>query len=107
MAKAAKEKDKDGRSTLDAAFRAFQAGDAVGARRLAKQVIQAPTGDDQAAVKRVAKGLVGDDAQDAHAETLAAEIVKRTRPIRLPYLWAVGGALAYALLVVLALVRYG
>jgi hypothetical protein len=107
MAKAAKEKEKDGRSTLDAAFRAFQAGDAVGARRLAKQVIAAPSPDDEAAVKRVAKGLLGDDAQDAHAETLAAEIVKRTQPIRLPYLWALGGAVAYALLLTLALVRYG
>jgi hypothetical protein len=107
MAKAAKDKDKDGKSNLDAAFKAFQAGDVVGARTAARQVIAHPTPDDTAAVKRVAKALLGDDAGDPHAETLAADIVARTRPILRPYLWALGGAVAYALLLTLALVRYG
>jgi hypothetical protein len=109
MAKAAKEKDKDagGKSALDAAFRALQAGDAVGARRFARAVIGKPSPDDETAVKRVAKALLGDDAGEVHAETLANDIIRRTGPIGRPYLWALGGALAYLGLLTMALVRYG
>jgi hypothetical protein len=107
MAKAAKEKDKDGKSTLEAAFRALQAGDAIGARRAAKQVIASPSSDDTAAAKRVGKALLGDDAGDPHAETVAADIVRRTQLVPRVYLWALGGAVAYAGLLMMALVRYG
>ncbi len=95
MAKPAKDKDNSGKSTLDAAFRAFDNGDEVTARRLAKTVIMAPTPEDQAAVKRVAKALLGDDPGDPHAETLAGEIVRRTQPILMPYRGFIEGAAAY------------
>jgi hypothetical protein len=132
MAKAAKEKDKDagGKSALDAAFRALQAGDAVGARRFARAVIAKPTPEDEAAVKRVSKALLGDDPGyilhleesrevageigsakvepiEVHPELLANDIIRRTGPIGRPYLWALGGALAYLGLLTMALVRYG
>jgi len=106
MAKGGKE--KDGKSALEAALRAYEAGDAVGARRTAKRVIAGATPDDQAAARKVAKALHGDDDKgEAQAEILAGEIVKRTSPIARPYLWFLGGVGAYALLLTLALVRYG
>lgn len=107
MAKSQKDRS-DGKSALEAAYRAYETGDVVTARRTAKHVIAGATADDQAAAKRVAKLLHGeDDKGEAQAELLAGEIVKRTSPILRPYLWALGGAAAYALLLTLALVRYG
>ena len=101
-------KDQDGKSALDAAFHALEAGDVVTARRTAQRVISAPTAEDQAAVRRVGRLLHGDDDEgDAQAELLAGEIVRRTRPALRPYLWAAGGVAAYALLLVMAVVRYG
>jgi hypothetical protein len=106
MAKSSK--DKDGKSALEAALRAYEAGDMVGARRTARKVIAGATSEDQAAAKRVAKALHGDDDKgEAQAELLAGEIVKRGSPILRPYLWFIGGVTAYALLLTLALVRYG
>lgn len=107
MAKSSKDRG-DGKSALEAALRAYQAGDVVTARRTAKRVIAAATPDDQAAARRVAKLLRGDDDQgEAQAELLAGEIVQRTSPLLRPYLWAIGGVTAYASLLTLALVRYG
>ena len=107
MAKGSKDKG-DGKSALEAAFRAYESGDVVTARSTAKRVIGGATPEDQAAAKRVAKLLHGDDDPgEAQAELLAGEIVKRTRPILRPYLWAIGGVTAYTLLLTLALVRYG
>ena len=101
-------KDKDRKSALEAALRAYEAGDVVAARRAAKRVIAGPTPDDQAAARRVGKALHGDDDKgEAQAELLAAEIVKRGSPILRPYLWFIGGATAYLLLLTMALVRYG
>ena len=106
MAKSIKE--KDGKSALDAAYRALEAGDVVGARRAARSVIASPSADDQAAARRVGKLLHGDtDPGDSQAEQLAQEVISRTRPVLRPYLWALGGLTAYALLVTMALVRYG
>lgn len=111
MAKSSKDKDGKagpGKSGLEAALKAYEAGDVVTARSTAKRVIAAPSEDDQAAAKRVAKVLNGDDAKgETHAELAAGEIVARTSPVLRPYLWFIGGATAYALLVVMALVRYG
>ncbi len=101
-------KDKDGKSALEAALRAYEAGDAVTARRTARRVIAGATPEDQAAARRVAKALHGDDDKgEAQAELLAAEIAKRTAPIARPYLWFLGGVGAYLTLLTLALVRYG
>ena len=101
-------KDKDGRSTLEAALRAYEAGDVVTARRTARRVIATPTPDDQAAAKRVAKLLHGDDDKgEAQAELLAQEIIQRGSPLLRPYLWWLGGVTAYGLLLVMAVVRYG
>ena len=48
-------KDKDvGRSALEAAFRAFEAGDAVTARATAKRVLAGPSPDDEKAAPRLA-----------------------------------------------------
>lgn len=108
MAKSSKEKDRDGKSPLEAAYRALEAGDAVGARRAARLVIASPSSEDQAAAKRVSKLLNGEtDSNDATAELVANDIIKRTSPVLRPYLWALGGAAAYAALVTMALVRYG
>ncbi|MBK7858217.1 MAG: hypothetical protein IPJ65_06260 [Archangiaceae bacterium] len=107
MAKGSKEKT-DGRSALEAAFRAYEAGDMVVARSTARRVIASPLPDDQAAAKRVAKLLQGDDERgEVQAELVAQEIVKRTSPMLRPYLWALGGATAYLSLLVMAAVRYG
>lgn len=107
MAKSSKDR-ADGKSALEAALRAYEAGDIVGARRTARRVIASPAAEDQAAAKRVAKVLHGDDDKgETQAELLAQELVKRGSPILRPYLWAIGGVSAYLLLVVMALVRYG
>ena len=101
-------KDKDGKSALEAAYRALEAGDVVSARRTARRVITGATAEDQAAARRVAKLLHGDDVKgEAQAELLAGEIVKRGSPIARPYLWWLGGMGAFGMLVTLALVRYG
>jgi hypothetical protein len=101
-------KDKDGKSALEAAYRALEAGDVVTARRTARRVIAGATPEDQAAARRVAKLLHGDDDKgEAQAELLAGEIVKRGGPIARPYLWWLGGMSAFGLLLTMALVRYG
>jgi hypothetical protein len=118
MAKGNKDKGADGRSALEAALKAYEAGDVVTARRTAGRVIAVPTPEDQAAAKRVARQLHGEgdpskaqlgfsDTQEAQAERLAQEIINRGKPILRPYLWFLGGATAYLLLMVMALVRYG
>jgi hypothetical protein len=113
-------RDKEGKSALEQAWRALEAGDVVSARRLATQVATAPTSDDEAAAARVSQWLIGDrsakgqpvregellpDAPDARA--LANNMLARIRPPARPYLWALGGAAAFAGLLVLAVVRYG
>ena len=101
-------KDKDGKSALDAAYRSLEAGDVVSARRTAQRVIAGATAEDQAAARRIAKMLHGeDDKGEAQAELLAGEIVKRGSPIMRPYLWWLGGMGAFGLLLTMALVRYG
>ncbi|MBL8952431.1 MAG: hypothetical protein JNK82_16745 [Myxococcaceae bacterium] len=101
-------KDKDGKSALEAALRAYEAGDVVTARRTAARVVAGATADDQAAARKVAKALHGDDDKgEAQAELLAGELAQRTRPIARPYLWFLGGVGAYVGLLTLALVRYG
>jgi hypothetical protein len=101
-------KSKESKSALEAAYRFYEAGDVWAARRTARSVIKAPSADDQAAAKRVAKLLHGEgDKGEAQAELIAGEIIARTRPILRPYLWFIGGVTAYALLLLLAWVRYG
>lgn len=121
MAKSGKE--KDGKSALEAAFRAYEAGDVVTARATAKRVLAEPTADDEKAAPRLAgllelsNGTLGAAATttvkapgelpEKDAKAVASSIIWRTRVPGRPYLWAIGGATAYLLLVTLALVRYG
>lgn len=83
-------------SPLGAAFAAYQAGDMVTARKLAKAVVAQAESADQDAAKRVGQELMtsGDagstPAYDAVA--VATELIARTKPI--PKTFAVAGVAA-------------
>lgn len=109
MAKPKKEqKTDDARSVLKVAFEAYQRGDSVQARSLAREVLAGKVGrDDEKMATELAKTLSGDGAAiEAHPTAVAKELITRTLPPTKSYLFAGAVALTYLTLVILAVVRY-
>jgi hypothetical protein len=91
-----------GRSLLEVAWNAYEAGDAVLARRAAKRVLAgAASGADEALAKKISKQLfVG--AGETDARQVAAELAARTRVAAKPYAFALLAAAIWWVMIALA-----
>ena len=94
--------DSGGKSLLDVAWRAYEAGDAVIARRAAKLLLAGAGKDsDEAVAKKVGKQLfVG--APEVDAKQVAAELIARTRVAPKPYLFALMAAAIWLIMLAIA-----
>src|SRR3954454_1835466 len=90
----------DGSSLLEVAWRAYEAGDAVMARRAAKLVLSGGAkASDESVARRLGPVLfVG--APPVDARQVAAEIAARTRSDYKPYVFVVIAAVIWVLLVI-------
>ena len=108
MAKAKRNKPEpvaaatDSKSLLDVAWRAYEAGDSVLARRAAKLLLSdGPREADESLAKKLGRQLfVGGPEVDARA--VAAEISARTNTALKPYLFGALAAVIWVLLVLIA-----
>ena len=89
-------------SLLDVAWRAYEAGDTVLARRAARLVLAGASRDaDEAVAKKVSKLLfVG--VPDADARQVATELNARTKVALRPYLFALMAAAIWLFMIVIA-----
>jgi len=101
-------KTAEGKSVLRASWEAFERGDVVTARSLAREVLAGRVGkDDPSAAEELSKKLSTDELKlDATPEAIAKEIVSRTIVPPRPYIFVGAVAFAFAVLVTLALTRY-
>lgn len=104
----AKGNKQESRSVLNLAFEAFQRGDSVQARALAKAVLAGKVGkDEDKAASELAKTLSIEGAVVAETPAAVAnELISRTIvPLR-PYVFVAAVAFAFISLVILAAWRY-
>lgn len=101
-------KQDQSRSVLKLAYEAFDRGDSVQARRLAKAVLAGQVGrDDEKASVELARLLSIEGAVVAETPAaVAAEIASRTIVAPRPYLFVAAVASAFIGLVILAAYRY-
>jgi hypothetical protein len=92
----------DGKSLLDVAWRSYQAGDMVLARRAAKLVLAGASKDaDEAVAKKVGKELFA-EGYVADARQVAQDLITRTNPPPKPFLLAGAAALIWVVLLLIA-----
>ena len=98
----------EGKSVLRASYEAFERGDVVTARALAQQVLAGKVGkDDPSAAEELSRTLSTDDAKvEATPEAVAKELASRTIVPPRPYLFVASVALAFIILVTIAVTRY-
>src|SRR4051812_9164942 len=104
----AKGNKQDSRSVLKLSYEAFERGDSVQARELAKAVLAGKVGkDEEKAAAELAKVLSIEGAVVAETPTAVAnEIISRTIVPPKPYLFVAAVAFAFITLVILAAWRY-
>jgi hypothetical protein len=107
MAKASKQQDH-GKSVLWVAYEALQRGDAVEARRLAKEVLAGKRGpNDEKVAKELAAELSAEGAVVPETiEGVANDLLARSGVPSKPYLMVATVVAAYAILLVIAITRY-
>ena len=107
MAKGNKQ-EKESKSVLRLSFDAYQRGDSVQARALAKAVIAGKVGkDDEKVAVELAKTLSADGVNIMeNPAAVAVELVSRTEVPPKPYLFVAAVAAAFIGLVILAVWRY-
>ena len=92
----------DGKSLLDVAWRAYQAGDMVLARRASKLVLAGGAKEaDEALAKKLGKELFA-AGHEADARQVAADLIHRTNPAPKPFLLAGAAALIWVVLLAIA-----
>ena len=92
----------EGKCLLDVAWRAYQAGDMVVARRAAKLVLAGAAKDaDEVFAKKLGKELFS-STTEADARRVAADLVERTNPPPKPFLLAGAAALIWVVLLAIA-----
>ena len=92
----------EGKSLLEVAWRAYQDGDMVLARRAAKLVLAGAAKDaDEALAKKLGKELFS-STSDADARRVAQDLVDRTNPAPKPFLLAGAAALIWVVLLAIA-----
>ncbi len=92
----------EGKSLLDVAWRSYQAGDMVMARRAARLVLAGGAKDaDEVLAKKLGKELFA-ASHEATASEVAADLVKRTNPPPKPFLLAGAAALIWVVLLAIA-----
>lgn len=101
-------KDESSRSVLKLAYEAFQRGDAVQTRALAKEVVAGKVGrDDEKVAAELAKELSIEGAVVAESpKAVAEELISRTIVPLKPYVMVAAVAAAFVTLVIIATVRY-
>ncbi len=94
--------DSGGKALLDVAWRAYEAGDTVLARRAAKLLLAgAPKEADESLAKKLAKQLfVG--GIEADARQVATELTARTRSAPKPYLFALMALAIWLVMIAIA-----
>lgn len=94
-------------SVLKAAYDAFERGDVVQARSLAREVLAGKVGRDDPAVANELAALLSTPTSpvDASPQAVAQDLISRTKVPGKPYVFAVVVGAVYLLLVVLAVVR--
>lgn len=99
-------KDDQSRSVLKLAYEAFDRGDKVQARALAKEVVAGKVGrDDEKVAVELATLFSSDEAVIAQTPAaVAQEIIARTITAPKPYLFV--GAIAFAFLSLVALAHF-
>jgi len=99
-------KDDQSRSVLKLAYEAFERGDKVQARALAKEVVAGKVGrDDQQVAVELATLLSSDEGLVAQTPAaVAQEIIGRTITAPKPYLFV--GAIVFAFVSLVALARF-
>lgn len=104
----AKGNKQDSRSVLKLSYEAFERGDSVQARELAKAVLAGKVGkDEEKAAAELAKMLSIEGAVVAETPTAVAnELISRTIVPPRPYLFVAAVAFAFITLVILAAWRY-
>jgi hypothetical protein len=98
------------RSVLMRAWERFEAGDMVQARQLAEAVLGGKVGpDEQEGATHLAQLMSGNETLPVAetVESVARAMVERTKPVPKSYLFAAVSVGVLALLVVLAVTRYG
>jgi hypothetical protein len=91
-----------GKSLLDAAWKAYQAGDMVMARRAARLVLAGGAKDaDEALAKKLGKELFA-EGHVADARQVAQDLLNRTNPAPKPFLLAGAAALIWVVLLAIA-----
>lgn len=100
-------KQEAGRSVLKLAAEAFERGDVVEARRLARAVLAGTLGKDEAkAAAELARQLSTPEAPvDESPQAVAQELISRSGVPPRPYVFVAAVAAAYVGLVILAVVR--
>jgi len=108
MAKGDKGNKQESRSVLKLSYEAFQRGDSVQARALAKAVLAGQVGrDEEKAAAELAKLLSIEGAVVAETPAaVASELISRTIVPPRPYLFVAAVAFAFIGLVILAIWRY-
>ena len=92
----------DGKSLLDVAWRAYQAGDVVLARRAAKLVMAGGAKDaDEVLAKKLGKELFA-AGHETDARQVAQDLITRTNPAPKPFLLAGAAALIWVVLLAIA-----
>ena len=104
----AKGNKQDSRSVLKLSYEAFERGDSVQTRELAKAVLAGKVGkDEEKAAAELAKMLSIEGAVVAETPTAVAnELISRTIVPPRPYLFVAAVAFAFITLVILAAWRY-
>ncbi len=92
----------ENKSLLEVAWRSYQAGDMVMARRAAKLVLAGGAKDaDEVLAKKLGKELFA-AGHEADARQVATDLVARTNPPGKPYLLAGAAALIWVVLLLIA-----
>lgn len=92
----------EGKSLLDVAWRAYEAGDMVLTRRAAKLLLAGAAKDaDETLAKKVGKQLFA-VGHETNAREVAQDLLERTNPAPKPFLLAGAAALIWVLLLVIA-----
>ncbi len=92
----------EGKSLLDVAWRAYQAGDVVVARRAAKLVLAGGAKEaDEALARKLGKELFA-AGHETNSQEVARDLIERTNPPPKPFLLAGAAALIWVVLLAIA-----
>ena len=95
--------DSGAKSLLDVAWRAYQAGNSVLARKAANLLLSGtPKEADESLAKKLGKQLFVGKPEDSSAKQVATELSARTRMAAKPYLFALMAAAIWLVMVAIA-----